>query len=205
MRVILGCVCICTHTHTHTHIQYKPEVRWRQHSGENATSTYWCMCLRLIVCVCVVILHACVCAHWGQSPVAVYWSSLFRRPCCLCWLLPLPSNTHRYTHAHTFTAVLWEAITELRIFHNKIQDKRSLRNGPRGPSSECWELMYHQSVKPSFLVTLYHILSTPSALSPQRAVCQWQHGALGGPSTQPLTHLIRQSLRGPSQAYARRW
>lgn len=61
------------------------------------------------------------------------------------------------------------------------------------------------SVEPSFLVILYHILSPPAAVSPQRAVCQWQHSALGGLSTQPLTHLIRQTLRGGSQAYACCW
>lgn len=56
-------------------------------------------------------------------------------------------------------------------------------------------------VKASFLVTLYRILSAPVALNPHTAVCQWQHGTLGGPSIQPLTHLIRQSLKGAKHVH----
>lgn len=70
------------------------------------------------------------------------------------------------------------------------------------PAPDIWAASdVSLGVKDSFLVTLYRILSAPVALNPHRAVCQWQHGTLGGPSIQPLTHLIRQSLKGAKHVH----
>lgn len=156
--------------------------------------------LRLNVCLCVVILHARMCAHWGQSPVTVYWSSLFQKA-----LLSLLITACSFQHTHTLPRVVGGYKLALHLLQLNLGLENKSYEGHW--QAEQWVLGTDASwsVKPSFLVTLYHILSTPAALSPQKAVCQWQHGSLGGPCSQPLTRLIRQTLRESSQAYAWFW